>query len=116
MLTFSSKRDSMCVYTVRCDAGGVRTQQVLRQDGTVCQTAGAVVCDSRPAVAALPSSQVELETYSTVPGSSIMSSDGLLKGPRLGLLYHWQWDLLWQASSRRWEGSASVGAAVVNVM
>jgi hypothetical protein len=34
--------------TARCDADGVRTQLVLGQDGTVCQTAGAVVCDSRP--------------------------------------------------------------------
>ena len=53
MRTFPGKRDSMCRYTVRCDAGGVRTQQVLRQDGTVCQTAGAaaVVSDSRHAVA-----------------------------------------------------------------
>ena len=78
MRTFPGKRDSMCRYTVQCNAGGVRTQQVLRQDGTVCQTAGAVVCDSHPAVAAPPSSQVELETNSTVPGSSVMSSDGLL--------------------------------------
>ena len=61
MRTFPGKRDSMRRYTVRCDTGGVRTQQVLRQDGTVCQTAGAVVCDSRPAVAAPPSRHVELE-------------------------------------------------------
>ena len=29
MRTFPGKRDCMCVYTVRCDAGGVRTQQAL---------------------------------------------------------------------------------------
>ena len=42
------KRSHKCVDTLWCDAYGVRTQQVLRQDGTVCQTAGAIVCDSRP--------------------------------------------------------------------
>jgi hypothetical protein len=44
------KRGSKCVDTYLCDADGVRTQQVLRQDGamTVCQTAGATLCDSRP--------------------------------------------------------------------
>ena len=68
----------MCRYTVQCDAGGVRTQQILRQDGTVCQTAGAVVCDSRPAIAASPSSQAELETSSTVPSSSFTYSGVLL--------------------------------------
>jgi len=41
-------RKRVWLGTTRCDADGVRTQLVLRQDGTVCQTAGAVVCDSRP--------------------------------------------------------------------
>ncbi len=34
--------------TALCNAYGVQTQLVLRQDCTVLQTAGAVVCDSRP--------------------------------------------------------------------
>ncbi len=46
--TLMGKRGRKCVDTLRCDADEVRTQQVLRQDGTVCQTAGAIVCDSRP--------------------------------------------------------------------
>jgi hypothetical protein len=41
-------RKHVWLDTTWCDADGVRTQLVLRQDGTVCQTAGAVVCDSRP--------------------------------------------------------------------
>jgi hypothetical protein len=41
-------RKRVWLGTTRCDADGVRTQLVLRQDGTVCQTADAVVCDSRP--------------------------------------------------------------------
>ena len=105
-----------CVGT-RCGAMPVGFEpQVLRQDGTVCQTAGTVVCDSRRAVAAPPSRHVELETYSTMPRSSAGSSVDLLKVRGLGLFYHWHWTCCGRHPHADGKVLAPCGAAVVSVM
>ena len=82
----------------------------------MCQRAGAVVCDSRRAVAAPPSRHVELETYSTMPCSSAGSSVDLLKVRGLGLFYHWHWTCCGGHPHADGEVPASGAAAVVNVV
>ncbi len=94
-------RRRVCAYTARCDADGIRIQLVLRQDGTVCQTACAVECDSRPAGPPVRSGRRACGEVQVVLGvvAATYSTPAML-GPHHGTLYHRHLSC-WSAHTRK---------------